>query len=67
MNTDGDSPFQIYQAFDESPKVLTKEEQEDKQADEIVDLYKKRDSSHSQVTVKHKRSLFDELWEKDHP
>jgi len=30
MNSEGDSPFEVYAAFDESPKVLTKEEQEEK-------------------------------------
>lgn len=46
-------------------KNLSKEEKLEQETSEIVDLYKKRDGQ--PVVVKKKKTLFDELWERDHP
>jgi protein tyrosine/serine phosphatase len=45
-------------------KNLSKEEKIEKDTTEIVDLYKTRDG---QPVVSKKKTLFDELWERDHP
>lgn len=64
-----DSPFQVFQTASDNPEDYnTKEELEEKQSDEIVELYKKRDLQHTQVVTKNKKkSLFDELWERNNP
>ena len=68
MNGKADSPFQIFEAQEDPDKVLSKEEVEQEQADEIVKLYQKKDSQHPKVvSKKKKKSFFEELWEKDHP
>jgi len=68
MEGAADSPFQVYELPEDPDKVLSKDEIEQRQADEIVELYKKRDTQHTQVVSKNKKkTLFDELWERDHP
>ena len=64
-----DSPFQVQETASDNPDdYISKEEQEQKQSDEIVELYKKRDAQHTQVVTKNKKkSLFDELWERNNP
>lgn len=64
-----DSPFKVLEAPEDPDKGMSKEEQEQAQADEIVELYKKKDSQHPQI-VQHnrkKKTLFDELWERNNP
>lgn len=67
MKNRADSPFQIYQAEEDPDNVLSKEEIEQQQTDEIVNLYQKKDSQHPKIIQKKKKSFFEELWEKDHP
>ena len=47
-------------------RLLTKSEKEDKNNQEIVDMYAKREDGSPQVK-QGKKSLFDELWEKKNP
>ena len=68
MQGKADSPFQVYEASEYPDKVLTQEEIEQRQTDDIVKLYQKKDSQHTKVvSKKKKKSFFEELWEKDHP
>lgn len=63
-----DSPFQIYEAPEDPDKVLSKDDLEQRQTDEIVKLYQKKDNQHPKIKSLHKKkSFFEELWEKDHP
>lgn len=69
MEGAADSPFQVFEAPEDPEKVMSKEEREQAQADEIVELYKKKDSSHPSIILpnKKKKTLFDELWERNNP
>lgn len=43
---------------------MTEAEKEEANSNDIVEMYQKKDKS---PHVKKKKTLFDELWERDHP